>query len=184
MVVGQGAVGKTSLLLTFTTGTFPGGEYIPSVSDKFSTQLTLEDKTFPLELLDTTGHEENDQLRGLSYPSTDVFVLCFSVVCPDSLENLQTQWAPLVKKHGPKARLLVVGTKEDLREKEEVIQKLKEKNFEPISVQRGEQVARELGAVKYLECSALTQRGVREVFEEVVKVGGKKGEGRGGCVVS
>ena len=103
---------------------------------------------------------------------------------PDSLERMRTYWHPAVKKQCPKARCLVVGTKIDLREKEEVLKGLTEKNLEPITNQRGERVARELGAVKYMECSSLTQEGLKEVFEEVVKVGREGGEGRGGCVIS
>ena len=40
-----------------------------------------------LSLFDTAGQEEYDRLRPLAYPDTDVFLVCFSVTLPDSLDN-------------------------------------------------------------------------------------------------
>ena len=80
-----------------------------------------------------------------------------------------------------------------MRDDAAALQRLKEKNLEPISVQMGEQLAKDIGAVKYMECSALTQKGLKDVFDEGIraviapagKKGGKGGSGgrRGGCVV-
>eukprot|EP01017_Pseudomicrothorax_dubius_P032275 TRINITY_DN4206_c0_g1_i2.p1 TRINITY_DN4206_c0_g1~~TRINITY_DN4206_c0_g1_i2.p1 ORF type:complete len:111 (+),score=9.85 TRINITY_DN4206_c0_g1_i2:67-399(+) len=86
VIVGDGAVGKTCILLSYTNDTFPT-DYDPTVFDNFSTQLQVENRNITLSLWDTAGQEEYRQLRLLSYPGADVFLICFSVVHPPSFEN-------------------------------------------------------------------------------------------------
>lgn len=63
----------------------------------------------------------------------------------------------------------MVGTKLDLREDPETIEKLRQKNMAPISYTQSLQMAKEIRAVKYLECSALTQKGLKNVFDEAIR---------------
>ena len=44
---------------------------------------------YTLGLFDTAGQEDYDRLRPLSYPQTDVFLVCYSVVSPSSFENVK-----------------------------------------------------------------------------------------------
>ena len=62
-----------------------------------------------------------------------------------------------------------MGTKLDLREDKETIEKLKEKKLSPITYPQGLAMAKEIRAVKYLECSALTQKGLKTVFDEAIR---------------
>ncbi|KAG2456796.1 RHOG protein, partial [Polypterus senegalus] len=165
VVVGDGAVGKTCLLISYTTNAFPK-EYIPTVFDNYSSQMTVDGRTISLNLWDTAGQEEYDRLRTLSYPQTNVFVICFSIASPPSYENVKHKWHPEVTHHCPNVPILLVGTKKDLRNDPDVAKKLKEQNQTTISSQQGAALARQIHAIKYMECSALNHEGIKEVFTE------------------
>jgi len=168
VVVGDGAVGKTCLLISYTTNAFPG-EYIPTVFDNYSASVMIDGKTISLGLWDTAGQEDYDRLRPLSYPQTDVFLVCFSLVSPPSYENVRTKWYPEISHHAPSTAMLLVGTKLDLRDDPNTIEKLRERRMSPITYQQGLQMQRDIRAVKYLECSALTQKNLKTVFDEAIR---------------
>jgi len=168
MVVGDGAVGKTCMLISYTTNSFPG-EYVPTVFDNYTANAIVEGNPINLGLWDTAGSEEYNTLRPLSYPGTDVFIICFSLCSPSSFENVKSKWYPEINHYNPKTPFILVGTKLDLRESPETIENLKANNMEPVSTEQGEKLAKEIGAAKYLECSALTQKMLPVVFEEAVK---------------
>ena len=68
-----------------------------------------------LALWDTAGQEDYDRLRPLSYPDTDVILICFSIDSPDSLQNVVEKWTPEVRHFCPKVPVILVGNKRDLR---------------------------------------------------------------------
>ena len=113
-IVGDGAVGKTSLLITWATGSFPR-EYIPTVFDNHPIDRVVEGRPFTLNLWDTAGGEDYDRLRPLSYPQTDAFLLCYSIDSRASFHNIQTKWFPELQHFCPGTPILLVATKGDLR---------------------------------------------------------------------
>uniref|UniRef100_A0A674N682 Cell division cycle 42, like n=1 Tax=Takifugu rubripes TaxID=31033 RepID=A0A674N682_TAKRU len=114
VVVGDGAVGKTCLLISYTTNKFPS-EYVPTVFDNYAVTVMIGGEPYTLGLFDTA-----------------------------------------------------VGTQVDLREDGSTIEKLAKNKQRPLYPESGEKLARELRAVKYVECSALTQRGLKNVFDEAI----------------
>ena len=169
VVVGDGAVGKTCMLMSFSSNTFPQ-EYVPTVFDNYNTAIMLDDTPYNLGLWDTAGQEEYDRLRALCYPQTDVFLMCFSVTSPSSFENVRTRWAPELEHYCPGTASILVGTKTDLREDHNTIEKLRNQNMAPISTDQGQQLAKELGSAAYMECSALTQKGLKEIFDTAARI--------------
>lgn len=131
--------------------------------------MSVDGRTVSLNLWDTAGQEEYDRLRTLSYPQTNVFIICFSIGSPSSHANVRHKWHPEVSHHCPNVPILLVGTKRDLRSDAETVKKLKEQGLAPTTQQQGSSLAKQIGAVKYMECSALLQDGVREVFAEAVR---------------
>lgn len=129
--------------------------------------LRIGDEPYTLGLFDTAGQEDYDRLRPLSYPQTDVFLVCFSVTSPASFENVREKWFPEVHHHCPGVPCLIVGTQTDLRDDMSVRDKLGKQKMQPVRKEDGERMARELNAVKYVECSALTQYKLKDVFDEV-----------------
>jgi cell division control protein 42 len=75
-----------------------------------------------------------------------------------------------VHHHCPGVPCLIVGTQTDLRDDQSVIKRLQKQNMWPVKKEHGIQLVDELkglGAVKYVECSALKQDKVKDVFDEV-----------------
>ena len=87
-----------------------------------------------------------------------------------SYENTKQKWFPELKHHCPGVPIICVGTKLDLRSDANTVAKLREKNQTPITTEEGMEMAKTIGAVKYLECSALTQKGLKNVFDEAIRV--------------
>ena len=167
MVVGDGAVGKTCLLISYTQNKFPS-EYVPTVFDNYAVNVMIGGEPILLGLYDTAGQEEYDRMRPLSYPEANVFLICFSTVNPSSFENVKAKWLPEVKLHCPKVPILLVGTQMDLRDNQATLDKLAKNKSKPVSQEMGDRLAKELKMVKYAECSALTQKGLKDVFDDAI----------------
>ncbi|KAL8561774.1 Rho GTPase protein rac1 [Nucella lapillus] len=168
VVVGDGAVGKTSLIMCYTRNHFPG-EYIPTVFDSDDVDVMVDGVEYKLSVWDTAGQEDYDRIRPLSYPNTDVFVVCFSLISPASYENVRQKWYPEIHHYAEGVPILLVGTKTDLREDKDIVRKLKEQSLEVVSKEKGNALAHKIGALSYLECSSLTQKGIKPVFDQVIK---------------
>jgi len=167
VIVGDGGCGKTCLLISYTTNTFPR-EYVPTVFDNYAVNVMIGGEQYTLGLFDTAGQEDYDRLRPLSYPQTNVFLVCFSIAFPDSFENVKEKWVPEICHHAPNTPFLLVGTQMDLRDDKQKIQQLAKDKKKPVTVEMGERLAKEVKAVKYVECSALTQQGLKNVFDEAI----------------
>lgn len=170
VIVGDGMTGKSCLLSVFVNGEFYEN-YQPTVFENCRTDIEIDDRTVvDLTIHDTAGQEEYSQLRPFSYHAADVCLLCFSIDNPDSLDNIEDQWMPEVRKYCPQARYILVGLKKDLRYDPEVIKHLAKRSSKPLAQEDGRRVCVRIGACSYFECSSKYQDGVAQIFEAAARV--------------
>ncbi|KAL3852979.1 hypothetical protein ACJMK2_016576 [Sinanodonta woodiana] len=168
VVVGDGACGKTSLLVVFSKDVFMDS-YFPTVFETDLTTIEVDDKMIELVLWDTAGQEDYRSLRPFSYRDTDIFLLCFSVDNPDSFTNVSATWVPEVRYYSPNVPIILVGNKIDLRDNEDTKTELKRLGQSPVSTQDGIELANKINAFAYVECSSKTREGIRNVFETAAR---------------
>jgi GTPase SAR1 family protein len=129
-----------------------------------------KNRTIGLTLWDTAGQEDYDKLRPLSYPETDIFIVCFDVTGSTSFENVKYKWISEIRNYCPRTPIMLCGTKSDLRDNTEHLRKMEKKGQSLITQDMGKKAARELGCVDYMECSARTQHGLKQLFDHCIDV--------------
>jgi Rho family protein len=100
-------------------------------------------------------------------------MLCYSVDSKDSLENVESKWVGEIADNCPGVKLVLVALKCDLREQEEEDANedgTPQEKKPMINYEQGLEVARRIHALRYLECSAMRNRGVNEAFTEAARV--------------
>ncbi|URE17389.1 RHO [Musa troglodytarum] len=195
VTVGDGAVGKTCMLISYTSNTFPT-DYVPTVFDNFSANVVVDGNTVNLGLWDTAGQEDYNRLRPLSYRGADVFLLAFSLISKASYENVAKKWISELRHYSPGVPIILVGTKlgkllfaapfflevnftrlsfrvlmglfADLRDDKQFI--IDHPGAAPMSTAQGEELQKQIGAAAYIECSSKTQQNVKAVFDAAIKV--------------
>jgi len=167
VVVGDGAVGKTSLLYVYNNGEFPE-KYVPTVFENVAKNVTYKEKSVTLRLYDTAGQEEYDRLRPLSYPGTNIVLLCFSVASHSTFDSISSKWAPEVRHYLPRTPTILVGLKTDIRDGGEDVKR--PPDFEPVKKEEGEDLAKKIGACCYMESSAKLEQGVSDIFEKAMTI--------------
>uniref|UniRef100_H9GK25 Ras homolog family member U n=1 Tax=Anolis carolinensis TaxID=28377 RepID=H9GK25_ANOCA len=161
VLLGDGAVGKTSLALSYSTNGFPA-RYVPTALDRFSAVVQVDGSPIRLQLCDTAGSSTQRRTSSL---------LCFSVVAPTSFQNIADKWYPEVRRHCPYTPVLLVGTQSDLRQDVKVLIALARHREKPVLPGAARALSVKLGMVGYLECSALIQHNLKEVFDTAIAAG-------------
>lgn len=170
VMLGDEGVGKTSLLSTCATGTFPVG-YFPSIIDTFQKNLVVDEEEVEITMWDTAAGQDFDRWRPNSFENAKIFLLAFSIIDLESLEHIRTKWFMEIRQHMPNTPFIVIATKTDLREDKTTIDQLRERYArDPLAIAAGEELAREVGASDYVETSALAGEGVTTLLESVVRI--------------
>jgi Ras-related C3 botulinum toxin substrate 1 len=155
VILGDDKVGKSSILQSYTTDSFYK-EYIPTMFDNYSSNLCIEKICYKIDLWDTSGKDDYKMIRHISYPQTDIIILCYSIISPTSFENIYTKWYPEIYQYAHNIPIILVGTKLDL----------KLKNY--ITYEQGLLMKNNIGAIGFYECSALTQKNLSKIFKDAI----------------
>jgi len=178
VVIGDGAVGKTSMLLSYSTNSFPH-DYVPTVFDNYAVNILVNGNVYNLSLWDTAGQEDYDRIRPLSYPQTDVFIVCYSIISHASFKNVKNKWLPELNQYAPYIPKILTGLKNDMRNETN--------NSSIVDVSEAENFAKENDFSGHYLCSALTQDGLKALFDDAINISINKQKKdkkvSGGCCV-
>jgi len=170
VVVGDENVGKSSLIVTYTTKCFPDTTDVFTVFENTSVHIPFGDSIVNLQIWDAAPQDAFSKLRAVSYSECNVFLLCFSIVSPPTFENVLRKWYPELLQSCPAVPIILVGCKSDLRENEAVVQKLAEHDMKPISTKQANRMAKQLGINYYVECSSyVNPESLNSAFEVACK---------------
>ena len=161
VIVGDGTVGKTCILISYTTSTFPS-EYVPTIFDNYQTTVMVNGKPICLSLWDTAGQEDYDRIRTLSYPNTDIFLVCYSTVSKKTINNINSKWLVEIKTYSPNTPYIIIGTKADLKDNEMFKDKYIDINKAKLLLNIQDDKN------KIIECSAKTEYNLKNVFDTAI----------------
>lgn len=132
--------------------------YVPTVFDVYSMNIPINGVEYKIILSDTAGQEDFDKLRRLAYKDVDVFIVTYAVNERTSYENVFLKWAPELRRFAPKAKIIVAGTKRDLRTDSRTHVRLEE----------GEVLARDINAHGFIENSSKTMSFIDATFQMAI----------------
>ncbi|KAL2017082.1 hypothetical protein VTK56DRAFT_2605 [Thermocarpiscus australiensis] len=158
---------KTALLSTYTAGKWENDSYVPTSFENYCATVKVDNRAYSMGLFDTAGGKNLRNLRALSYPQTDVFIVVAMVGFDDTFESIENEWAWDIRHHCPGVPFIVVG----IRFPPSSRAALQDWGSCPRSAQSlspdfGEGFAARVGAIKYLECQIDTPSSVDDVFRE------------------
>lgn len=166
VVIGDGTVGKTCMIMCFAQDSFPT-TYVPTVFDAHHGFSKFNGREIMLDVWDTAGQEDLKRLRPLCYPGSDIFLVCFSLVDKESFKSACSNWIEELQELGPSnCPRLLVGTKADLRAEFEADGKA----GQCISTREGTKARDLCNFQGYIECSAKTGFNLSKVFYVAQKV--------------
>ncbi|XP_059617785.1 ras-like GTP-binding protein RhoL [Phlebotomus argentipes] len=114
VIVGDGRVGKTTLLFTYTNG-FYQESTVPTIYDREETSVRFNGEDYPVQFHDTAGQEDYESASRFAYSVADVIILCYAVPERISFENIELKWIPKIIKARPNVPIVLVGTKHDVK---------------------------------------------------------------------
>jgi len=190
-----GANAKTAVLVALTQQlsdqtlhqgrTVP--EFIPTVFDNYTVNIPIleNEAACTLSIWDTQGQKDYHRLRPLSYPGSDVFVLCFSLTDPGTLEFALQQMVPEMRNYANDAGILLVGFNPEDRD-QVLLGGSEATEAIAITTRQGREAARSIDAFGYVEVSLVSEKGIRTMVDMVMEYtrrrqrGGRKGSSGSG----
>ncbi|KAJ5076589.1 rho-related gtp-binding protein rhog [Anaeramoeba ignava] len=165
LFIGNFYVGKTSLLITYNEGKFPEKNNELFYID-FSKKFQIKNREIEIEFEDSILPESYQEgvIEKYKINKANVISICFAIDNDHSFEDIETEWIPKIEENSSNPKIILIGTKIDLRNK------LKEENQKLITKEEGIELAKKINAIKYFECSSLNQKGIETIFNEIALI--------------
>ncbi|KZV15220.1 hypothetical protein F511_28569 [Dorcoceras hygrometricum] len=157
LLIGDSAVGKSSLLVSFISNVVD--DLAPTIGVDFKIKfLTVGGKRLKLTIWDTAGQERFRTLTSSYYRGAQGIILVYDVTRRDTFTNLSDVWAKELELYSTDENCIkmLVGNKVDIG------------SDQVVSREEGLALAKELGCL-FLECSAKTRLNVEQCFEELTQ---------------
>eukprot|EP01091_Cochliopodium_minus_P016638 TRINITY_DN62_c0_g2_i2.p1 TRINITY_DN62_c0_g2~~TRINITY_DN62_c0_g2_i2.p1 ORF type:complete len:207 (+),score=58.94 TRINITY_DN62_c0_g2_i2:48-623(+) len=156
VIVGGGGVGKSALTIQLIQNHFID-EYDPTIEDSYRKQVTIDDETCLLDILDTAGQEEYSAMRDQYMRTGEGFLLVYAITSRSSFDELNTFKEQIVRvKDKDRVPMVICGNKCDLEEERQV------------SAQEGQDLGKSFSC-PFLETSAKARINVEESFYQLVR---------------
>ncbi|NHJ05430.1 MAG: GTP-binding protein [Candidatus Heimdallarchaeota archaeon] len=157
LLIGEAAVGKTSLTLKFVHGKFKSDYLLTVGMEPYSKYITVGNNTVTLSIWDIAGQQRFDVFRTMFFRGAKAALLVFDLTRPATLSKLQNWYEDLIKNAGKDVLTILVGNKNDLEDLRSV------SNKEAIAF------AKKIKALTYIETSAKTGENVDESFKMITE---------------
>lgn len=155
-MLGSGGVGKTSLILRYLRDKFDE-TYIPTIQDSFKKNVTINNKNYTIDLIDTAGQDELQAITDVAYANSNAFCIVYSIISQISLSEAENYYNRVKKSvtSGTKPLILLLGNKADLS------------GDRNVSFEEGKILAEKMQAI-FAETSAKTGACVNESFNNLI----------------
>ena len=152
-VIGKGVVGKSSLTYRFINYKVPQG-HDPTIEDRYKTSTKIKEHLYNIEILDTAGEDDYQNMMDMWINFGEGFLLVFALNDKESFNIIKSKRERVLKgKHGQETPMVLVGNKQDLRDRQ-------------VSYEEAKQLA-DLWKIEYIETSAKTGLNCKEAFEKL-----------------
>lgn len=168
VVLGDGGVGKTSIILRYTRNQF-SETYEPTLEDNTKATIVYNDKKINIDIADTAGQDDYQSLRSRYMDVGDVFLVVYSVAEPRTLLTAKERLSEIkVLKENKKFKFILVGNKCDIQQR-------------AVPAEDGQGVASQFDGM-FLETSAKTNVNIQETFQAIAQMlVGEPEKPDGGC---
>jgi len=125
-----------------------------------------------LRIFDTSGQEDYAAIRPGAYNEVNVCLIAFSTISQNSYDNVQITWMKEKNKYMEDAKIVLIGTKCDLKDATGEIRKgLEDAGMaigNPVTVAQGQALSKRIKAFAYCETSAKSGEGIKDAFNKAI----------------
>lgn len=162
MVVRRLWCGKNFTAIDIYWGSFYEDFLVFGIGDSLGLRVIVENRQFSLILSDKRKQEKYSHEGIINYYlDRDIFLILFSIVSPESLNNIISKWHPKVRRKCPNASIVVIGTKLDLRDNQDEVERLARQSLKPVTYEQDLKSQSNWRCILFMNVLLLLEKGFR-----------------------